>query len=997
MLGCWNARYDLWDFGSQAAKMVRMLSIAITFIAHLCLGQVHGQAQISSEELEFFEKQVRPILVARCYGCHSAEKTSGGLALDFRQGWQIGGDSGPAIVAGTPQESLLIDAINYRSLEMPPSDSGEQLSQEEIRTLTEWVQRGAPDPRERLSSIGGMTYDEAQAWWAFQPLPAISVETNPADIDSLIDARLKASGLAPSGPADKRSLIRRATYDLTGLPPTAEEVQAFLEDESPNAFNNVIERLLASPQYGVRWGRHWLDVVRYADTAGENTDRPLPHAWRYRNWVIDSFNRDLPFAEFVKLQIAGDILCSDLQGNAFRDGIIATGYLAIARRFGHDIDQDIHLMHEDVIDNLGKNFLGLTIGCARCHDHKYDPISAEDYYALYGVFDSSRFSFPGCEAKGQPRDLMPLLSPAELDVYMADWREETAQMEAEKKRREELVVSPARLQELAAPATQVLIAKRLEEGESASLNTDQGVPLPPIQIKQGEVLLLGVSPNESHGADTTMIEWTIQQSHTEGAVWHLSDAIDDFTSSNPRQMAGAHWFYLESTDGPQLLASSRDADERSSSLQSWSNEPLPNVFVNSSHQPVVLWTTLPARSVFVHPAPERSVGIAWRCPADGQYSIAGTVADAHPGGPDGISFSLQHIASSEYGDLLLKNGQIITQPLPEPGPAPLVPVAYAVAEATAKNARLHIRGDHEKLGPDIPRHWLTVLGGNELSSSTGSGRKELAELIAIHPLTARVMVNRIWQGHFGYGLVRSPNDFGSRGEPPTHPELLERLSARFVAQGGSIKSMHRLMMSTAAYQRSSARSEHASTVDPENRLLSHFPRRRLSAEEIRDSFLFASQEIDLSPGEAHPFPPESTWTFTQHGPFTAVYETNRRSAYLMVQRQRRHPYLALFDGADTNSSTAVRQTTTVPTQALYFMNDPFFHQQAAALAASLTSVGSRSANIEALFQRIFQRPPHDLEIQLADRFFENYPRQAADAWAAYVRVLLSSNEFLHID
>ncbi len=360
------------------------LTVAL-FIFLPSMVQQISHAQDSSDELAFFENSVRPILVERCYECHSDQKTGGGLELDTRQGWQTGGESGPAIIAGSPPESLLIDAINYRDLEMPPADAGGKLSTAEIQTLTDWVQRGAFDPREQSSALGGMTLDEAQTWWSFQPLPAVTVDASSAAIDALIDTKLLEQSLVSNSPADKRTLLRRAAYDLTGLPPTAVEVQTFIADESPAAFATLVDRLLESPQYGVRWGRHWLDVVRYADTAGENTDRPLPHAWRYRNWVIDAFNRDMPFHEFVQLQIAGDVLRADCQGAEYREGIIATGYLALARRFGHDIDKDIHLMYEDVIDNLGKNFLGLTVGCARCHDHKYDPISAQDYYALWNL------------------------------------------------------------------------------------------------------------------------------------------------------------------------------------------------------------------------------------------------------------------------------------------------------------------------------------------------------------------------------------------------------------------------------------------------------------------------------------------------------------------------------------------------------------------------------------------------------------------------------------
>ena len=296
---------------------------------------------------------------------------------------------------------------------------------DEIDILTRWVAMGAPDPRSGDDAIGGMTGDEARAWWAFQPLPAGPPLTS-RDIDALLEREWAARSLVPAPPADRQTLIRRAAYDLTGLPPTPEQTREFLADESPAAFAHLIDQQLASPQYGVRWGRHWLDVVRYADTAGENTDRPLPQAWRYRNWVFEAFQHDMPFDRFAALQIAGDLLTREQPATQHAEGIVATGYLAIARRFGHDIDADIHLMHEDAIDNLGKGFLGLTVACARCHDHKYDPINADDYYALYGILASSRFAFPGCEPQGQPRDLVPLIPQSEIDAAMEAWRQRQA-------------------------------------------------------------------------------------------------------------------------------------------------------------------------------------------------------------------------------------------------------------------------------------------------------------------------------------------------------------------------------------------------------------------------------------------------------------------------------------------------------------------------------------------------------------------------------------------
>lgn len=950
---------------------------------------------------EFFEKQVRPLLVARCYACHSGTKAGGGLSLESAAAWQRGGESGPAIVAGKPNDSLLIDAINYRSLEMPPREAGGQISADEIAVLTRWVQIGAPDPRDTADKLGGMTREQAATWWAFQPLPKVDIpdaansSSTATMVDQLLQAKLDQHRHDVAPPADKRSLIRRATYDLTGLPPTPYEVDAFLADDSPDAFRRVIDRLLDSPQYGAHWGRHWLDVVRYADTAGENTDRPLPHAWRYRNWVIESLNQDLPFDEFARLQIAGDILTADAATHEQAAGIIATGYLAIARRFGHDIDKDIHLMHEDVIDNLGKNFLGLTLGCARCHDHKYDPVSTADYYALYGIFDSSRFSFPGCEPKGQPRDLVPIIAAAEADSLTSDYQRRLAEYEQREQRAAE---TTQRLRQLAIDATHTLAKSPVGEGQTVSLEAAADGALDRIALRKGETLQLTVQPNANHGADTTRVVLEIASLDNTDRRWNVAELIPRFTEKGPAiSIRDATWCLLDVANGPTFLHEKKLNIEGQPSLSAWAIGDTPSSVVNSAKQPISVWTTLPPESFFIHPGHQRDVAVAWICPADGDYQVRGVVTDAHPAGLDGVAFHLDHIASADYGTGLLQLGETITSDDGQRPQPPAIPVAYAVVEAAPHDARLHERGDPEQLGDEVPRRWLSAFGGQTVSPDAGSGRRELAHWVTAHPLFARVTVNRIWQWHFGRGLVATANDFGSRGEPPTHPELLDWLAAQLQANGYRLKPLHRLIMLSSAYQRSSLAAPETIAADPDNRWLARFSRRRLTAEELRDTLLVASGNLDLSPGQAHPFPPESDWKYTQHNPFTAIYDTNRRSVFLMVQRQRRHPYLALFDGADPNSSTAARQTTTVPTQALFFLNAPFFHEQSAEFAQRVEKEAELEAQIRLAFQFLFQRVPNTSEMAAAQQFHTQYPGTSHDRWSAYARVLMASNEFIYVD
>lgn len=992
----WHTRMN-----AQTEQTRRGSALRLALLAGLLLsaGTCHAVAaesasvELTPQQVEFFEKQVRPLLVKRCYKCHAGTKARGGLSLETAKGWRTGGESGPVIVPGRPDESPLIDAINYRSLKMPPADSDGKLSPDEIAVLTKWVQMGAPDPRNGGDSIGGMSREKAESWWAFQPLVAVNGPTDPRHIDRLLRAELKRNDLSVSKPADRRTLIRRATYGLIGLPPTADEVDAFLTDQSPDAFSKVVDRLLASPQYGVHWGRHWLDVVRYADTAGENSDRPLPHAWRYRNWVIESFNRDTPFDESVRLQLAGDILAADEDPKTRAEGIIATGYLAVARRYGHDIDKDMYLTHEDVIDNLGKNFLGLTIGCARCHDHKYDPVGSADYYSLYGIFESTRFAFPGCEPKGQPRDLVPLIDQQESDSQMAAYKQKLAEYEAQVNGGPQEL---KRLKELAAGAHRVLSQSLVEEGKSVSIHAGHEKELNEIAIRKGEVLQLAVLPNGSHGADTTRVNLEITLlSGASRRSWNPEGLIDRFTATGPAiDQDGATWCLLDVTDGPVFLRDKAQNIRGKSSLTGWSLGDTPSSIVNASASPVDVWTKLPPRAFFVHPGVNRTVAVAWVCPEDGTYQVRGTVTDAHPApGLDGVSFRFEHFGATEFGQGLVALGAAARRKVPRPEP-PAIPVAYAVIEAEPRDTRFQKRGDPEQLGDAVPRRWLSVFGGEAVASDGGSGRRQLADWVAGHPLTARVIVNRIWGWHFGRGLVRSLNDFGARGETPTHPELLEWLSARFVESGYSVKELHRMIVLTEAYRRASATPH---TADPDNRWLAHFMRRRLTAEELRDSLLAASGLLDLTPGQAHPFPEEKTWTFSQHAPFNAVYETNRRSAFLMVQRQRRHPFLSLFDGADPNASTPIRGTTTVPTQALYFINDPFFHAQASAFANSLMPLPDDGTRMVHTWRTLFQRDPTDAERQRVVEFLAAYPAADNEKWAAFSRVLLASNEFLHVD
>jgi hypothetical protein len=742
---------------------------ALCILAVVCSGNEARAAGAAAGGMEFFEKEVRPLLVKHCYRCHGGQKVKGELRLSSRADLLRGGSNGPAIVPGKPEASLLIRALRYRdSPRMPPKG---KLPERDIAVFTRWVALGLPWPQTDTtrSPVGRFEITAAQRrFWSFQPvkkppIPAVKDRAWPlTPIDHFVLAKLEEKGFKPAPPANRQTLIRRVTFDLIGLPPTPAEVEAFLADPSPRAYAKVVERLLASPHHGEQWGRHWLDLVHYADTAGETADYPVPEAHRYRDYVIASFNADKPYDQFVREQIAGDLLAVHAPPAKYAELVTATGFLAGARRFGFDPQNYHHLTIEDTIDTLGKSVLGLTLACARCHNHKFDPIATADYYGLYGILDSTRYPFPGSEENKRPHDFVSLAPPG-----------------------------------------------------SRQPNADK---------------------------------------------------------------------------------------------------------------------------------------------------------------------------------------------------------AYAVVEGKPHNARLHRRGDPHNLGAEVPRHFPLILGGQALPAGmTGSGRLQLAEWLTSpsNPLTARVMVNRIWQHHFGEGLVRTPSNFGKQGQPPTHPELLDYLASSFVENGWSMKALHRQIVLSRTYQMSArvpapSASRDPQILDPGNRWLWHHERRRLEAEAVRDALLAVSGTLDRTPAGPHPFPPAARWGFTQHNPFQAVYDTRRRSVYLMTQRIRRHPFLALFDGPDPNSSTAQRSITTVPTQALFFLNNPFVHEQANRFAGRLLrATNDEDRRIDLAHRLAFGRPASAAELRESKAFLRRVEQvaqtagppaaQQQAAWAALARVLFADNEFLYVD
>jgi hypothetical protein len=1026
------------DADASTKWVIRCLTAGVTayllFIAPVC----HADS-----DDDFFEARVRPLLVQYCQDCHGAKKQEGGLRLDSRDAWMRGGDRGEAIVAGEPNKSLLIQAVRHDDpdLQMPPDT--QKLSEAEIADLETWVQRGASDPRRESATPTSerMNIEQARAFWSFQPLDAVVPPQVATDrwsrnaIDAFVFNQLTNHGLSPVADADRRTLLRRATFDLTGLPPTADEIAAFLNDESANAFEAVVDRLLRSPAYGERWGRHWLDVARYADTAGDGADYPVREAGQYRNWVIDAFNHDQPFNEFVREQIAGDILALDGPEEKYADRVTATGFLAIGKRYGYKASPDYqYLDFGDAIDSIGRSLLGLSLGCARCHDHKYDPITAADYYALYGIMESTQWAFPGGEEQKRPAHFPPLVPPDQVAQREQAKAKEIARLDSEiaalKHQRSELD-----------PDSQA-------GGADLGFEAQQpGKPLGKPWVSAGPIEVIGEAQSPfdhihppgklgirlGSGQPTDGLRYVFENGlrATPDKRMHFTIDFRTVESSNEK---GAFRFYL-GRGVVQSLAVECSVTSTEFAIRSGANWEVIRQLTPGT------WYTL---RLTIDPTAKTYSGIVgtrddltvfqdkrtgpnWDgvvdcfiCDGIGHVSGAACARDLDNlglretafGAPDSGPIAPRTLEPDAQQRMATFDAEIqmLTQRRQIASTERAYPVAYGVAEGTPTNSRLQLRGEPHRLSDEIPRRNLEVLGGELVPAESGSGRLELANWITspTNPLTARVFVNRVWQWHFGEGLVATPSDFGSRGQRPTHPELLDWLANEFIAAGWSVKSLHRLIMNSRTYQLASDDHDANLAADPDNRLHWRYSRRPLDAESIRDAMLAVSGRLDPNVPESHPFPAVDTWAFTIHNPFHAVYDSNHRSVYLMVQRNRRHPYLALFDAADPNQSIAARQPTTTPTQALYLMNSPFVHEASEGLARRALSVsGDDQAKIRWTFETAHGRVPEGDVVHDAIAFVATYREKLAGsdvksendiaAWSALVRVLLTSNAFLFVD
>jgi mono/diheme cytochrome c family protein len=840
--------------------MIAMRAPLTGLISLFCFaGARAAEPAFTAEQIAFYEKEVKPLLRENCFKCHGADenKIKGDLRLTSRASILTGGQTGPAVNLEKPAESLLLKAItNTRGDDadvMPPTG---QLPEKQIAILKRWVNEKLPVSAADLGAIeskeikGGVITDEAKKYWAYQPVRKPAVPGSRANpIDAFLQVKLDAKKLIPNGRAEKVALVRRVYYDLIGLPPTPAQVDAFVKDESPKAFEKLVDELLASPHYGEKWGRHWLDVVRFAETNGYERDGPKPNAWKYRDYVIRSFNADKPYDQFLREQLAGDEMPWST------DAITATGFyrLGLWDDEPADKEQNLYDGYDDIVTVVGQGMLGMSLNCNRCHDHKRDPFPHSDYYRFLAFFRDIR---PNSETQDvhSPNNLADVTPPEKRKLYEADEAKRTAEME--------------KLKAEMKPIEDEAIKKMPAEDQLAVDNGKR----------------------------------------------------DEIVRRVPR--------YLEPVAKEKYLGLRKQVEELKRK-----------------------------------PAPNRELTIAVN--------------------------------------------NCMTAP----------PPVYVLARGNP-----HAPKEKELCLPGFP----AVLGLPDpaipppAKEAKSSGRRTvLANWIASkdNPLTARVIVNRIWQHHFGKGLVPTPNDFGKLGELPTHPELLDWLAADFVENGWKIKRMHKLLMLSDAYQRSAAANENNLQIDPANTCYWRFNMRRLGAEEVRDSMLMAAGQLNFAQFGPSVFPkipdevlqgqsrPGQGWVKAMGGGFDPKQPDlgNRRTIYVFSKRSLQVPILATHDQADTDSSCPVRYTTTVPTQALGLLNGEFAHDTAKALAARLTKeAGDDVAKQVTLAIRLTTgRTPTEKEVAKDVAFIERLRNEhkldAATALQRYCLLVLNANEFVYVD
>jgi len=968
-------------------------AVALLLVSAVPAFAEEGQAA-DPAAVEFFEKKVRPILATRCHECHSAAEQKGSLRLDSRAAVMTGGDTGPAIVPSKPDESLLVDAVRYGdTYQMPPTS---QLAQEEIDTLVEWVRQGAgwgveAAASEPAAKVEAFDLAARAQHWSFQPLadPAPPEVVEHAwvhtPVDRYILAKLEAANLRPAPAADKRTLIRRVTFDLTGLPPTPAEIDAFLTDTSGTAYETVVDRLLASPHYGERWARHWLDLVRYAETRGHEFDFDIPNAYRYRDYVIRALNADVPYDRFVIEHVAGDLLPEPRRNpeEGFNESIIGTGWYAFGEAVHSPVDVrgDEATRIDNQIDVFSKTFLGLTVSCARCHDHKFDAISTKDYYALAGYLQSSRYQQAYIDPPEQLADAIARLKAirAEREQACREFiRAAYAPELTETAHREELL---AKLQTTAtANDRQDAVMFQFDGNDfgpwtatGAAFGDGPAQPLDwdfcgPREAFPGRLLTAGTA----HSGRISPKLHGVLRSPT-------------FEITTPRI-----WYRAYGEGGKVRLIVD--------GLELIRNPIYGGLeFTPGGHEP--RWHEQDVSKWVGHRAYIELVDDGDGYVALEQVALSADAASAAEPAP--LLTPIATADSSSRNETLRKSfaafderQRAIEQSLAPPRTVP------ALADGTSENEHVFIRGNHKTLGDEVPRRFLEALGGTRHTPpDRGSGRLELArQLVSPEcPLTSRIIVNRLWHHHFGSGLVRSPDDFGVMGQPPTHPKLLDYLAHDLVANGWSLKHLHRQMVLSSTYQMSSHVDPAVDAADPQNKLWHRMQVRRLEAEAIRDAVLAVSGQLDPAMYGPSVMPHLTEFMVGRGRPAESgpLDGDRRRSIYLAVRRNFLSPMFLAFDYPTPFTTIGRRGTSNVPAQALTMMNNPFVIQQAGLWAERVLKdpVATPEERVKSMYVTAFGREAEPSELESALAFAAT---NDAAAWAELAHVLLNVKEFIYI-
>ena len=904
----------------------------------------------------YFAEHVQPILQAHCLRCHGPQKQRGGLRLDSLRALLKGGDTGPAIVPHQSGRSLLIAAIGHQDeLKMPPVG---KLSADQIKTVAAWVDMGAPWPSSAsvAATLTGFSSSASKSLWSLQPVkqydpPAVKDRAWPnSPIDAFILAKLEDHELGPAAPAEKATLIRRVTFDLTGLPPTAQQVHDFLSDESPDAFAKVVDRLLASPHYGEHWARHWLDLACFAET---NHGRIKPNAFRYRDYVIEALNEDVPFNQFVLEQIAGDLLPSPrMNSRGQNTSAIGAGFLWMreipvkqCETFDPEVARADYVA--DQIDQVGKAFLGLTVGCARCHNHKFDPISQEDFYALAGFLRSSQMAqVYVAPSKSAPEALAIREKASALKREIAVIRVRDPKDRPALDRLDEYLLAVASIRPLTSQPTPEervrACAKERDLDAERLLRWHRFFARPGMAFDPffGPWVRLMTAPADRFAVRLKGVLQDGGSLHPSSPSYEpvILDALASAKVDSPAALAKMYQTVIRTAFDAWLHSASDTPGKLTASQER-------------------LVTTLLRRT-----------------------------------SPLGVALNDDHLpseAKESIWELRRREAQLLDE---------VYCFALTTNEGQPEDARLHIRGNSKTPGPVVPRGFLKVLA-KQTPALQGSGRLYLAQQIAAadNPLTARVFVNRCWQHHFGEGLVRTPDNFGHVGDVPTHPELLDYLTSRFIESGWSVKQLHRLMLLSRTYQMSSAASPEAARIDPDNKLRQHMTVRRLAAEEIRDSMLAAAEVLDRRLYGV------SVLFDRQVG---SLEGERRRSIYLNLHREKVMPMLLAFDFPNPNLPFGRRHVSVVPSQSLVLMNSEYVHAVARMWGQRLaTRPQSEAERIEAMFWNALGRAPSAEEQAAALDFLERQTAEYAklaeapppsQAWGDLAHCLFNTNGFLFV-